>query len=70
MAMLLTSGNTAFCCLGAISECYRAIEIPFVIDKLRAFLMTTGDGLSIIQWNDAPDRTYEQVIAALREADV
>ena len=57
-----------YCAHGAIDEVYGYGTAAFwaAIDTVRA---TIGDP-HITRWNDAPERTKEQVVAALKEANV
>ena len=49
-----------FCALGAIARCYSNDYSMFIENKLRKYL-----GSDIVDWNDADERTKEEVIAAL-----
>ena len=49
-----------WCPLGAIFAAYPGIEQISVVDKLQGHLDS-----GIMQWNDTPGRTKEEVIAAL-----
>jgi hypothetical protein len=54
-----------WCSFGAIIAAYKG-DRSEVIDRFREVI---GGG-NILVWNDAPDRTQAQVVAAMKAADV
>lgn len=58
-----------FCLGGAINRCYNNPEDVFVnANKIGKFLNLPN--LKLTEWNDAPERTYEEVITILKELDI
>lgn len=69
-----SSDAYAFCLMGAVSYCYSDNdndEMALKVDtKIRNYLrQKTGSGKQA-SWNDAPERTYEEVKAMVDELDV
>ena len=58
--------GACWCVDGALTLCYSGDSEYY---KARKRLRNVV-GFSIIGWNDAPERTFEEVQAALRKADV
>lgn len=56
----------SFCLLGSIYRVYEADERTNALARIASVLKAS----SIAAWNDAPGRTKEEVIAALKAADV
>ena len=65
----MTSVNSkkaeCFCVMGAIYRVYRDQNISKAADKLRTVV-----GTGIINWNDAPERTFREVLAAAKKAGI
>lgn len=58
-----------WCLLGALQRCYHdsgSVNEMAIRARLRSWLETN----SIISWNDAPERTYDEVISVLKELDI
>lgn len=55
-----------FCALGAIKAAQHAVEFDAEIDDAERFFRNFNG--SITSWNDAPERTQAEVVAALRQA--
>lgn len=55
-----------WCLAGAAARCYPGGRDP-VFEKLRRHF---GSWLGVFDWNDAHDRTYEDVVALVKELDV
>ena len=55
-----------WCMAGAINRCY-GTECDEFHDKVKAKL---GGLISVVTWNDAPSRTWQEVHAILKELDI
>jgi hypothetical protein len=53
-----------WCMLGAVAVCYGP-DWPGPKDRIMARLR-----MHPVNWNDAPERTYEEVVGLLRELDI
>lgn len=58
------SDDLCCCLVGAMETCYD-MNFDEVYDKLSQHLKG-----SIVAWNDAEERTYEEVISVLKELDI
>ena len=68
----ICSNAVCFCLLGAIEKCYSSEKKEnldyAVISKIRRHLnLRTG---TIACWNDAPERTFEEVKSLVEELDI
>ena len=67
-------GSTCYCALGAIGECYRigvSLEkYNYAVKKLANYIRMNSYGWAIVAWNDAPNRTHAEVVAALKACDL
>lgn len=60
-----------WCVAGAFIRCYPDIdERDGVIEKLRKKIELQSGLSSIFVWNDAQERTYEEVYSVLKELDI
>ena len=59
-----------FCLLGGVRLCYDFLEVPEIEMKLENVLAARGFSGSLANWNDAPKRTVEEVVALCIEAGV
>ncbi len=57
-----------FCLLGAIDFCYR--EGTDVKDEVRNKIRKYIGRASIMLWNDAPERTFEEVKSLVNQLDI
>ncbi len=57
-----------WCMAGALDKCYPREGREEAAKKLREFADEAG--ISIALWNDAPDRTYAEVLELCRRLDV
>ncbi len=56
-------GAVCWCLYGAIKECY--CDVALIVARVEE---TLGD--FVTAWNDAPQRTYEDVIQLVTELDI
>lgn len=69
----LSARATCFCVVGALSRTCYALEYTwldvgrFAVSAIKGYLGLPDDYL-LSQWNDEPERTKEDVVAALRGA--
>lgn len=67
----LSNAACSFCTLGAIRKVYRNnYEHEQAKNKVEKHLFLTTGCLFVDDWNDAPERTKEEVINLLKELDV
>ena len=59
-----------FCLLGALDKIYDCTSIAMREAKQALYLHAIPHNMGLAEWNDAPGRTKEEVIAALKAADV
>lgn len=67
------ASNVGPCCaLGAIRRVYGGFGPAFEAarDKLHAHIGGFACGFAVSDWNDAPERTHAEVIAALKACDL
>lgn len=58
---------SCWCALGAIYKCY---GFATKIATAQIIKLTSKLNCNIAPWNDAPGRTYEEVVGLLRELDI
>jgi hypothetical protein len=60
-----------FCIIGALKKCYASniddMQFQFAVAKI---ITELGPIDSLASWNDAPERTFEEVKALVERADV
>lgn len=54
-----------FCLSGAVFKCYEAKDHGTIEEKIRKEI-----GTNIVTWNDAPNRTFEEVKALVEKLDI
>lgn len=60
-----------FCLIGALDKIYDATSIAMMEAKLALYQQRViPHNMGLAEWNDAPGRTKEEVIAALKQADI
>ena len=62
----------SFCLVGAIERCYGSIDEGIPLEELiKQELKVQAPNFEFIgQWNDAPDRTHEEVVELLKKLDI
>jgi hypothetical protein len=60
----------SWCVAGAIMKCYPHDTIGETIERLHQYLKTNLNYDLVSFWNDAPERTHDEVISVLRELDI
>lgn len=64
----------SFCLAGAVRRCYSETEEVFHDISLQISIKTHQDitqwNWSIVQWNDDPERTFEEVKELVEELDI
>lgn len=63
----------SFCLVGAIERCYNvpSKDMLAIIQLVEDELKVQAPGFEFIgQWNDAPDRTHEEVVDLLKKLDI
>lgn len=59
----------SWCLSGALIKCYDIYEDSSLYQRQRDKVISKL-GIHILRWNDTPGRTYEEVIALLKELDI
>lgn len=59
-----------FCIIGAMYRCYEYPHRYTVNKKIDACLQQRGITVGIVHWQNAPERTFEEITEILKEADV
>ena len=59
-----------FCLLGALDKIYDATSIAMMEAKQALYQHVIPHNMGLAEWNDTKGRTREEVIEALRKADV
>jgi hypothetical protein len=54
----------SFCVLGAINHCYGEFDEDAILR------LENHTKKSLMEWNDAPERTHAEVLALLKELDI
>lgn len=60
-------GKSSFCLVGALGMCYSGEKMYEVYEKLSK---AAGDVDCLTKWNDAPERTFEDIQRVIKEANV
>lgn len=59
----------AFCLLGGLNKCYQNnVEWFAALRKLQQAIEPPG--MTVVEWNDDPDRTFEEVSELIKKAGV
>ena len=62
----VSSYAVRWCLLGAMNKCYRD-RAPLVMKSVEA---TCGGSMNLVEWNDAPERTFAEVKALVDKLDI
>lgn len=61
----IAAESVCWCLIGAVVRCYRESEQVAIIKKIQA-----GVGMFGSDWQDAPERTFEEVRQLVEELDI
>ena len=61
---------TCWCLKGEVNNCYRDSSEYAIHDKIRTDIGGSAWSISIPEWNDDPNRTYEDVVAVCKKLDI
>lgn len=68
MVSSISDNAKCFCIIGAIAHCYLIQNFDIYKDNISKVMFRLP--VEIATWNDAPERTYEEVHSLLKELDI